>query len=521
MEPGSTLQDTLQKREVPSSWMEALLVFLCMMIIFIFGLILLLGQSSREDVIAHWAERRCDLDILLSAFYYKPPGDSRSASEFTSENFSFCVGSKTEEYLKSLFGALYEVMKKQMGAATILTEVIQVLKTQMSSIYTPFSKMMNSFWNRFRQIGSLGSRIFQHLFMSMKKASGVAIGTIFIGLSLQTALLNTVDFIIKVIMIVLYIMIALAVILFIPILPVMAFVFLAVNGIEDILPGKTGTMGAIFCFAESTDVVLHNGTTRSIKELTVGDVLLDGQVVEAHLELMRPVAPLYCLYGVYVSGDHRVWYPPTKRWCLVKDHPNAIKSSYTPDKLWSLITTNREIPVKGLGEFLIFADWEEIPDTQEAGRVWEFIVRSILPTSSTTIPMDPPCISYDFKVKKFQGGWIPISTIKEGDWILGRHTWTKVLGICHRQCLGGIGEKKSRMTDGVWILKGSLWDHSHEPSDSNPWKGIHLITDEGAYRIQDYTNEWLIRDFTEVGWLRLPETYTRVEELMSKSPQKR
>ena len=34
----------------------------------IFGIVL--GGSTREDIMAHWSERRCDLDVMLMAFIY-------------------------------------------------------------------------------------------------------------------------------------------------------------------------------------------------------------------------------------------------------------------------------------------------------------------------------------------------------------------------------------------------------------------------------------------------------------------
>ena len=154
----------------------------------------------------HWGERRCDLDVLLSAFMYKPDDDSRSTAQFTTDNFQYCIGSKTNDYLESIFGVLYEVLRKQMGAADIMTSVMKVLRIQLNTIYAPFSKMMNNFWNKFREIGGLSSRIFQHLYMSMKKAAATSVASLYVAISLQTAILNGIDLVINIIMIVLYIL---------------------------------------------------------------------------------------------------------------------------------------------------------------------------------------------------------------------------------------------------------------------------------------------------------------------------
>ena len=291
------------------------------------GFAIILGSSSRADIMAHWKDRRCDLDVLLASFLYKPAEDSGSAFEFASNNFNFCVSSKVSDYLNTIFGALFEVLRKQMGVADIMTNVMKVMRLQLNSIYAPFSSMMKKFWNKFKEIGTLSSRIFQHLYMSMKKAAATATASLFVALSLQTAVLNGIDLVINVIMIMLYILLALAIIFFLPILPVIVFVSMAVSGIEAGFPGRTGGMGDVFCFAPDTLVLMNNRTTKPIQSMALGDILLDGQRVEAVIEI--PGADrMYTIYGVHVSGDHRIWYEHCKSWILVKNHPDAVP--YTP-----------------------------------------------------------------------------------------------------------------------------------------------------------------------------------------------
>ena len=328
--------------------MEAIYLFTLLCITFTVGFGIILGESSRGEVIQHWGERRCDFDVLVSSFMYKPDEDIRSSGEFATDNFQFCVGSKASDYLQTLFGAMFEVLRKQMAASSVMTDVFKVLRVQLNTIYAPFSKMINKFWNKFKQIGNLSSRIFQHLYMAMKKAGALAISSIYLAITLQTSLLNTIDLVINIIMIVLYILIAFAIIFFLPILPVLIMVILTVGGIETAMPGRTGAMGEVFCFAPDTPIVMSNRNVTPIKNINLGDILLNGQMVEAVIELPRSSESLYLINGIYVSGDHRLWFEESKKWILVKEHPNAIKSDMYTDSLWTLITTNRQIPA-GLG----------------------------------------------------------------------------------------------------------------------------------------------------------------------------
>ena len=236
--------------------MEAKYLFLFLNLILFFGLLLVLGEATKKDIMAHWPQRRCDFDVLMTSFIYKPDDDKRTSSDFASDNFNFCISSKSTNHLQSMFGNMFKVLDTQMEASNVMTDVFKVLRTQLNSIYTPFSSMMSRFFVKFKQIGSLASRIFQHLYMAMKKAGASAIASMYIAISIQTAFMNSIDFVIKVIMIVLYILIAFAFIWFLPILPWLVLVLITVSGIETALPGSTGPMGAVFCFSKYTNIIM-------------------------------------------------------------------------------------------------------------------------------------------------------------------------------------------------------------------------------------------------------------------------
>ena len=493
--------------------MEAKYLFVLLMLAFTIGLSIILGDSSRNDVIAHWSQRRCDFDVLITSVFYKPPEDTRSSVEFASDNFKFCVGTMSTDYLSTLFGALFEVLRTQMGAADIMTDVMKVLRKQLNSIYAPFATMMSKFWNKFKQIGSLASRVFQHLFMAMKKAAATGVASIFVALSIQAAFLNTIDLVINAIMIVLYICIALAFIFFLPILPLLVVVIISVAGIEAAMPGRTGDMGAVFgCFTEETPIQMKSGTSK-ICEVQLGDILANGQKVESVIELPGS-DELYLISGVYVTGDHRIWDTVTKKWLMVKDYPGSILSERKTPTVWSLITSDRTIPINGL----LFADWEEIPDTDEANLLWERMAREILgsPIVNLKAPENAPCFNPEIRVKKFQGGWVPMNCIRRGDWILAENGWTRVIGMCERTVMGGINVNKNRMTSGIWLMKDNVWTHPEESDDTMEWSGLHLLTESATFRVLlDSSEGTLVRDFTEVGFNRLPETYARVEEAMT------
>jgi hypothetical protein len=357
--------------------------------------------------------------------------------------------------------------------------------------------------------------------MAMKKASAVAIASLYSAISLQAAFLNGIDLVIKIIMIVLYIMLALAVIFFLPLIPVMVFVFMATAGIESAFPGRTGGMGDVFCFSETTKVLTAGIGELCIKDLTLGQYLANGSIVEAIIEVPGSSEIIYSLDGVKVSGGHRVWSANDGKFISVKDHPDAIQTSEKHIKLWTLITSNREIPVKGCKGLIRFADWEELPDTAPYAKYWDSIVRDMLHSSDITakIPITPPCLDKSIRVKKYMCGMVPLMSIKMGDWIYDSKGWTKVIGVCNRRVYGGIGDKSERMTDGVWIQDSrNKISHPTEKSDSWMWDGMQLITESGIFQIYLSNKELVVRDFTEVGLANLSESYVREDAIKHSHP---
>jgi hypothetical protein len=447
---------------------------------------------------------------------YKPDEDTRSASEFASENFNFCISSKTTGYLETIFGLLFEVLRKQFAASDIMNQVFKVLRVQLNSIYEPFAGFMNRFYVKFKQVGFLALRVFQHLYMAMKKAAASAIASIFVALSLQTAFLNGIDFVIRVIMIVLYILMGLLFIFFLPILPFLALVLITVSGIENAMPGSTGPMGSVFCFHKNTQIIMKDGKYKPIFSLKPNDKLKGNTVVQAVIRV--PEEQLYELDTVLVSGYHKIHY--NGKTVHVKDHPRAIKSEQREKLLWTLVTNTREIPVMGSKGFLKFTDWDEIPDTRIGEIAWDIIAYEILNDGEFTTrrsPYSSPCLDKDIRVfSRAAESWIPLSEVKIGDWIQGKNGVIRVLGKCERIVETRIQRDGNWISDGNWFFSETgKWDHPLEESEDIEWQGIQLITESGSFKIKmSNEKEYLVRDFTEVGLYKIAESDTRVNTLL-------
>jgi hypothetical protein len=121
------------------------------------------------------------------------------------------------------------------------------------------------------------------------------------------------------------------------------------------------------CFHANTLIKLEDGTNKRIKDIKIGDILLNNTYVYATMIIKNIdhqdnyLNKMYLLPGnITVSESHLIQLPD-KRWCQIKDHNDAKLISTNYDTLYCLITNNHTIPI---GNYL-FGDWEDdglLPD---------------------------------------------------------------------------------------------------------------------------------------------------------------
>jgi len=108
------------------------------------------------------------------------------------------------------------------------------------------------------------------------------------------------------------------------------------------------------CFAPNTSILLKNGETRCIKDIELGDVLSNGSVVKATMEILNETDPYYKLPGdILVTGSHYVKDGDVFK--RVKDLEKAERTDKIEKVVYCLVTSDHKIPV---GEY-IFWDWED------------------------------------------------------------------------------------------------------------------------------------------------------------------
>ena len=128
---------------------------------------------------------------------------------------------------------------------------------------------------------------------------------------------------------------------------------------------KTGkdagkAIGKFFCFSGDTPIKRLSGGTVLLKNLKLGDVLINGETVDATMQIKSSMEdPFYRIYSedisgyIYVTGSHYIQIEEDV-FINVRDFDYAEKLDTVDDILYCLVTSDHTIPV---GEYT-FSDWE-------------------------------------------------------------------------------------------------------------------------------------------------------------------
>jgi hypothetical protein len=118
------------------------------------------------------------------------------------------------------------------------------------------------------------------------------------------------------------------------------------------------------CFHPETKVQLENGNVVFMKDLNLGDVLVNGSIVEAVMKINNRTDPeqLYVLKGrgvgnddIYVTGSHMIYDQITNKFIKVRKHLSADFTSNQTDWFSCLITSDHKIQIGSE----LFWDWED------------------------------------------------------------------------------------------------------------------------------------------------------------------
>lgn len=480
---------------------------------------LLLGIGKQAEIKQNWAKYRGNPFYMMTAFLYKPDDDPRSRFEFMQDNFNMEMSSIVADTLKVIVAPIFDVFNITSGGLLGGIGGVQAIQEIMKTMMKSFHSIFSIFENRYQATLFRLTMTFQRIQTSLERVWAVAVNSVYQSMATVSAVLSTLDLIIKIVIIILTILVAIVLFLFLFLWPVIPVVLGVIGVLVTAGAGAAvGGMAATFCFDGTTSVKMADGTTKPIAHVKVGEELADGcGKVTGHLHFQQFTSDLYELRGIRVTGSHIVW--DNGKPMPVTEHPESRLLPAAYMHLYCLNSTSNRIPIVGNTGIVTFSDWEELGAEDQL--TWNQHVYQQLNPGFKWNPNDavvdgeagfhPATL-----VQKSLNEWVEISRIRPGDTILDeQERATRVLGVVE---LAGFEVPYTRgpLSNAVWRRKSprDCWKQESSikdvPSHTGSW--YSLVTDHGTFRI--ITGE-AVRDFTDVGIHRISETYEWVLEALS------
>lgn len=529
--------------------MESKWPFILIFLGLIFGLGFTISMLERTNVMNNWTNRRCDIPVVMAAMFFKPDSDPRSKGDFAKDNFDFCLKSYIEKFTSFFLAPIMGMFGKLLNISTGSLDAVSTIRGIATKLYDVLLGFLDQYYRRFNASVFEMSRIIQFLRMAVNRANGIVVSMLYTAMTLFRGMLNTIQFVIKVVLIICGILLAIIIILifilfpFIPmIMSVLGAIIATVLILVMVISGAVGEEAQSdrngFCFSESSKILVKSkdGTEKyvSIKNIKIGQELGGGcGKVTAVIRMDGNDILLHNLEGVYVSGSHVV-KGTDGVWKLVEQDERAKQTDQVSKILYCFNTTSHTIPVysseltkkNGKDSIVIFRDWEELADNDEKGQfIWSYLILKKLNKNSNyskwkeglKANSELPLLGLNTLVKTANGfkkiGEVYVSFER----VLDRDGKEQdVLGV-----IDGMIEGVKESDSGIWNtelfedLNGTWVKGKNGVVNGNSiLYGKTLITTSGEFIIWDEINkkEKVVRDFTDIGHKSIHETYPFVSE---------
>jgi hypothetical protein len=323
------------------------------------------SQPIKDD----WPNQRCKPQYLpIAGFITHPEGVT--ATEYTAENFTYCVQNILTDVTGVAVQPLTFIVNSIQNLANIVIESINSIRAMFDKIRTaaqsvaqeilgrimnvmiPLQQIIISFKDLVGKIqGTMTAGLFTFLgsyyaLKSMMGAIAQFIVTILVALAVTIAVLWAIPFTWGAAAVQTGIFLAIS----IPMIVILAFM-------SDKLNIKGYKIPKVKCFDKNTSILMNDGNTKIIKDIVVGDVLCNNNIVTSKIIVETEGSTMYNLYNIIVSDSHIVNY--LDNWIPVSQHPHAkIYSNYLEPYLYCLNTSSKTIQINEH----VFSDWDEIFD---------------------------------------------------------------------------------------------------------------------------------------------------------------
>ena len=366
----NSIEDMYKNLSYFDQYSSSVVLFFLVTIIFFTLTSYFFVMINIEPIKDDWVNQRCNPYVIpFAGLINRPPG--KGIREFTQENFDYC----TQTVLQGVTG---EAVQPLTFVTLAITKVFEMIERSINNIREVFARIRTSVRNvaeelmgRLMNIMTPIVQVIIALRDMLSRSQGVMTAGLYTLLGSYYTLNSLMGAIAQFIVTILIALAALIAVLWIfpftwGAAAANTAIFIAISipfalilaFMTRVLRVGTGlSIPRIRCFDKDTPLVMNNGTVKTIRDIKVGDVLMNNNKISSKIKVTREGLKMYNLDGVVVSESHLVFYKTN--WIRVSEHPRAfIILDYKEPYLYCLNTTSKLIIIKGN----IFSDWDEIVD---------------------------------------------------------------------------------------------------------------------------------------------------------------
>jgi len=312
----------------------------------------------------NWQNERCNPKYIpFAAFINKP--DGVSITDYTQQNFEYCTQSILTDVSQTALLPLTYIIQGIVGLFATINSSMQSIRTVISNITDSVSIIIKDILDRLISI----TIPLRQIMLATSDILGKTTGTLVVGIysivsifDVFNALFGAVIEILALMIIPIHLFIALCYATFMyplaiasQIYELVLIIFIGIMaGIQSIINGNLATSSS-HCFDKNTELNMDDGSFKKIKDIQVGDILQNKNVVTDKLTLSAKSTNMYNLNNIIISGDHYVNY--NKQWIQVKNHPNRKRIyNYSESIIYCISTSSKRIWINNQ-EYL---DWDDL-----------------------------------------------------------------------------------------------------------------------------------------------------------------
>jgi hypothetical protein len=230
-------------------------------------------RADIDAIRGDWANRRCELPVILLAGLVKPSDNPKPAMEFAQENFGFCTSQLVDSVLKIAFAPLYAVTGQQVNAMNTMTGPMNSFRTMLKNARDSLGRLLDKQYRQYVAINGSLIKTWQHLLFSMGRIQAIFTSVVYFGLSASALVENTLQFTYKAILTFIGIMAAMIILLFFVLFPFIPVIMTMITILVAAGVGAAAGMGGAFCVDPDAYVFMADKTVKQLKEIQLGDKL--------------------------------------------------------------------------------------------------------------------------------------------------------------------------------------------------------------------------------------------------------